>query len=271
MLKKRLIFTLLYCDGGYTLSRNFRLQAVGDLTWLRENYDFDAIAQSIDELVVLDVSRGERNSVAFAEHLRELSASYFLPIAAGGGLRTIDDGYRLLAANADKLVVNSALMDDPALVGVLARTFGSQCVVASIDCRKTADGYRAYIHNGDVDSGLDAVVAAARAAELGAGELYLTSIDKDGTGFGYDEEMAAQVAARTRLPIILSGGVGRYQHFCDGLAIEGVTGASTANIYNFIVGGLARARTHIAARDVPMAAWDFNLASLRGSARTETP
>lgn len=269
MLKKRLIFTLLYCEGGYMLSRNFRLQAVGDLAWLRENYDFDAIAQSIDELVVLDVSRGKRDTAAFAEHLKELSAAYFLPIAAGGGLRNLDDGYRLLAANADKLVVNSPIVDDPDLVSDLARTFGSQCVVASIDCRKTEAGYRVLIHNGETDSGLDPATAVARATELGAGELYLTAMDKDGTGFGYDEELAVQVATATSLPIILSGGVGRYQHFCDGLAIDGITGASTANIYNFIVGGLSRARSHIASRDIPLAAWDFNLAALRGIVRSE--
>lgn len=267
MLKKRLIFTLLYCDGLYMLSRNFRLQAVGDLEWLRENYDFDAIAQSIDELVVLDVSRGERDTAAFARHLRELSASYFLPIAAGGGLRKLEDGYQLLAANADKLVVNSPIIDDPALVSDLARTFGAQCVVASIDCRKTGAGYRAFIRNGEINSGLDVAAIVTRATELGAGELYLTAIDRDGTGFGYDEELAAQVAAMTRLPIILSGGVGRYQHFCDGLAINGVTGASTANIFNFIVGGLSRARSHITKRDIPMATWDFNLSTLRGTAR----
>jgi cyclase len=230
MLKKRLIFTLLYCNGSYMLSRNFRLQAVGDLEWLRENYDFDAIAQSIDELVVLDVTRGQRDTAVFAEHLRQLSSSYFLPIAAGGGVRTLEDGYRLLSANADKLVVNSALVDDPALVSALARTFGNQSVVASIDCRKTEAGYRAFIHNGETDSGLDLANAVSRAAVLGAGEIYLTSIDKDGTGFGYDEELVAQISGLTRLPLILSGGVGRYQHFCDGLAIEGVTGASTANI-----------------------------------------
>ncbi len=266
MLKKRLIFTLLYSDGGYMLSRNFRLQAVGDLKWLRENYDFDAIAQSIDELVVLDVTRGERDLTAFSEHLRQLSGDYFLPIAAGGGLRTLEDGYRLLGANADKLVINSALVDNPALVNALARTFGSQCVVASIDCRRIGAGYRVFVHNGEIDSGLDLVAAVSRAADLGAGEIYLTSIDKDGSGFGYDEDLMTQLGRITCLPVILSGGVGRYQHFCDGLAIDGVTGASTANIYNFIVGGLARARSHIATRGIPMATWDFNLNALRGAA-----
>jgi cyclase len=267
MLKKRLIFTLLYADGSYMLSRNFGLQSVGDLKWLRENYDFDAIAQSIDELVVLNVGRGDRSSAEFADHLRELSANYFLPIAAGGGIRTVDDGYRLFNANADKLVLNSPLIDNPDVVRSLARIFGGQSIVASIDCRRIDHAYRTFIHNGQTDSGTELKDAVQQAADLGAGEIYLTSMDRDGTGFGYDLEMIANLGPATRLPLILSGGVGRYQHFCDGLLLDGVTGASTANIYNFIVGGLSRARAHIVSQGIPMAGWDFRLGPLKGSAR----
>jgi imidazole glycerol-phosphate synthase subunit HisF len=266
MLKKRLIFTLLYADGSYMLSRNFGLQSVGDLQWLRENYDFDAIAQSIDELVVLNVARGEKNSAEFADHLRELSANYFLPIAAGGGIRTVDDGYRLFNANADKLVLNSPLIDNPELVRSLAQIFGRQSIVASIDCRRIGRAYRTFINNGQTDSGVELKDAVQRSANLGAGEIYLTSMDRDGTGFGYDLEMVAHLEAANCLPLILSGGVGRYQHFCDGLLLDGVTGASTANIYNFIVGGLSRARAHIVSQGIPMAAWDFGLEALKGSA-----
>ena len=215
MLKKRLIFTLLYCNGSYMLSRNFRLQAVGDLEWLRENYDFDAIAQSIDELVVLDVTRGQRDTAVFAEHLRQLSSSYFLPIAAGGGVRTLEDGYRLLSANADKLVVNSALVDDPALVSALARTFGNQSVVASIDCRKTEAGYRAFSHNGETDSGLDLANAVARAAVLGAGE----------SGVAVHEDREDREAARPVVGDAVHAGTGHaLDHRVDGLEVRRVRG-----------------------------------------------
>jgi cyclase len=266
MLKKRLIFTLLHADREYQLSRNFGLQAVGDLQWLRENYDFDAIARSIDELVVLNVGRGARPAAPFAAHLRELSANYFLPIAAGGGVRSLDDAYELMRANADKLVLNSPFIDDPALVRSLALTFGSQAVVASIDCRRVGGRYRAFIHNGQTDTGIELKDMVKRAAESGAGELYVTSMERDGTGFGYDLDMAAALVDATNLPIILSGGVGRNQHFCTGLALDGITGASTANIYNFIVGGLSRARSHIVSEGIAMARWDGNIERLKGAA-----
>jgi len=246
------------------LSRNFRLQTVGNLDWLRENYDFDAITQSIDELVVLDVTRGRRNLAAFAEHLRELSSNYFLPISAGGGICSLEDGYNLLQANADKLIINSALIDNPHLVSTFSKTFGSQCVVASIDCRKVIDNYKVFIQNGSIDSGLDILKIVKLASELGVGEFYLTSMDRDGSGFGYDIDLVKKFAAITELPITVSGGVGRYKHFYEGLEVDGVTGASTANIYNFMVGGLSLARSSIVEQGIPMASWDLDINLLRG-------
>lgn len=266
MLKKRLIFTLLHANGEYMLSRNFRLQAVGDLQWLKENYDFDAIAQSVDELVVLDVSRDGRDIAVFADTLRELVSNYFLPIAAGGGVNSLDDGFKLLGAGADKLVVNTALVENQEGVRELAATFGNQCVVASIDCRRMDGEYRVFTHNGQQDTGLSVNEIARRAVDSGAGEIYLTSMDQDGTGFGYDTQLVASLDDTIQVPIILSGGVGRYKHFCEGLVLDKVTGASTANIYNFIVGGLSKARAHIAAEGISMAKWDFNIQSLKDTA-----
>lgn len=266
MLKKRLIFTLLHANGEYMLSRNFRLQTVGDLQWLKENYDFDAIAQSVDELVVLDVSRDGRDISVFADTLRELVSNYFLPIAAGGGVNTLDDGFKLLGAGADKLVVNTAVVENPEGVRQLAATFGNQCVVASLDCRRLDGEYRVFTRNGQKDTGLTVNEVARRAVENGAGEIYLTSMDQDGTGFGYDTQLVAGLDETIQAPIIVSGGVGRYKHFCEGLALDKVTGASTANIYNFIVGGLSKARAHIAADGIPMARWDFDIQSLKGTA-----
>ena len=270
MLKKRLIFTLLHANGEYMLSRNFRVQAVGDLQWLRENYDFDAIAQSVDELVILDVSRDGRDIAVFADTLRKLVSNYFLPIAAGGGVNTLDDGFRLLGAGADKLVVNTALVENPEGVRQLASSFGNQCVVASIDCRRMGGEYKVFTHNGQKDTGLTVNEVARRAVESGAGEIYLTSMDQDGTGFGYDLELAASLDGTIQVPIILSGGVGRYKHLCEGLALDNVTGASTANIYNFIVGGLKKARAHISAEGIPMAKWDYNLIALKNAGAVKT-
>ena len=133
MLKKRLIFTLLYNDGHFMLSRNFRLQKVGDIRWLQENYNFDKVSFSIDELVVLDVTRGQRDAKRFNENLERIAKGCFLPIAAGGGVSEIASARALLRAGADKVVVNSALSKNPDCMALLAREFGHQYVVAFVD------------------------------------------------------------------------------------------------------------------------------------------
>lgn len=244
------------------LSRNFGLQTVGGLDWLRESYSFDAIAFSIDELVVLNVGRAKRDIEKFSHDLMCLSKSYFLPISAGGGIRSLDDAYMLLNANVDKLVVNTAIINDPGLVTSLARTFGSQCVIASIDCRKVDGDYYVCIENGSKNTSLKVEEVIKKATDIGAGEIYLTSMDKDGTGFGYDLDLIERTENMTRLPIIVSGGVGKYQHFVDGLNFDHVTGASTANIFNFIVDGLINARKFIQESGIELASWNYCLDDL---------
>ena len=148
MLKKRVIFVLLYDKGTFMLSRNFRLQKVGDLRWLKENYDFSRIAFSIDELIILDVSRGDRDEEKFCEHVRSLSGECFIPIAAGGGIRNIEQVQKLLYSGADKIVVNSLLAKDEDAITKIASKFGQQCLVASVDVKKTGDGLRCFVENG---------------------------------------------------------------------------------------------------------------------------
>jgi cyclase len=257
MLKKRLIFTLLAHQGTFQLSRNFSLQAVGTLDWLKKYYEFTAIARSVDELVLLNVTRGAGQLQVFCDRIAQLSASAFMPIAAGGGIRSADDAYRLLDAGADKLVINSALFSAPALVEELARTFGSQCVVASLDYRGTGASADVYIEQGRTPAGMDLATAIRHAEKAGAGELYLTSIDRDGTGQGYDLDTLELASRLCRLPIIASGGVGDFAHLLQGLQLENVTGASTANIFNFMSDGLTRARAFIEAGGLQLAHWQF--------------
>jgi cyclase len=259
MLKKRLIFTLLYNNGTYVLSRNFRLQMVGNLEWLRENYNFDAIAFSIDELVVLNVSRDVSDMDIFSQQILHLSKNYYLPIAAGGGISSIDGAYKLLSSNVDKLVLNSQIIEKPELVMLLSKTFGSQCIVASIDCKKDKENYYVYIRSGSQNTNLMVEEFIKKAEDLGVGEIYLTSMDKDGTGFGYDLDLVERVAELTKVPIIVSGGVGKYQHLLDGLKFDCVTGASTANIYNFIVDGLTNARKYLKKNGIELPQWNCNL------------
>lgn len=257
MLKKRLVFALLWKNGKFCLSRNFKLQQAGDLMWIEKNYNFKVIAFSIDELVVLNVSRGDKEMTTFAAQVTELTRGCFVPLAAGGGIRSIDDAMLLLRSGADKLVVNTSLSRDPSLVSALAQRFGRQCVVASIDYRNVNGRREVFVENGAVATGMTVEEAVANAERLGAGEIYLTSMDRDGTGQGYDSEMLDAVAPTARVPVIASGGVGKFEHLAGWLSRPYASAAATANIFNFLGEGLREARTHIEDQGIPLAKWEF--------------
>jgi cyclase len=243
------------------LSRNFRIQTVGDLDWLKEYYNFNAIAFSIDELVVLNVERKHKNIENFSSNLIQLSKNCFLPISAGGGIRSFEDAYKLLNSGVDKLVVNTPITEQPELVSELARTFGNQCIIASIDCKKEQNNYYVYNQDGLKNTGLTIEEVLKKAEDLGVGEIYLTSIERDGTGQGLDMDLIRRAGRMTKLPIIVSGGIGKYEHFVE--CIQEGYAVTTANIYNFIVDGLIKARQYIQKQGIELATWDYNLQSLQ--------
>ncbi len=239
------------------LSRNFRLQSVGDLNWLKDYYDFDAIAFSIDELVVLNVERGTKDVAGFARHLSELVQNCFVPLAAGGGIRSLDDAFMLLNAGADRLVVNTPLVRQPQLVKELISTFGSQCVVASIDYKRRDESTEVFIADGGETTNWTVEEAARNAEDLGVGEIYLTCMDLDGTGQGYDLKTIRRIAETVRVPVIASGGVGKFGQLADGIERAGVLAVSTAHLFNFMADGLIEARSHMKERGIDMAEWDI--------------
>jgi cyclase len=255
MLRKRLIFTLLVENGRFMLSRNFTLQAVGDLSWLRSHYDFDAIAFAIDELVILSVDRARRDLRTFARVIEELGETCFMPFATGGGVRSVEDARLLLNAGADKIVVNTPLFTMPTLVRDLVDRFGSQCVVGSIDYRRTGEESRVFCENGTRDTGMSLPEAVALAESLGCGELYLTSIQRDGTGQGLDVEYLSRIAEVASVPVILSGGAGHPIHLSQGIRWAGVSAVSTAHLFNFIADSLTDAREMINQDGTPLAIW----------------
>ena len=257
MLKSRLIFTLLLDAGYYNLSRNFRLQRVGDLKWVQENYDFDSIARSIDELIVLDVAKAEASDIdALAAQVRHLGKQCFMPIAAGGGIRSLANAQKLFQAGADKLVLNSPYFEDPQLVRELVRTYGAQSIVASIDFRLQEDGTRrVYCRGGTRDTGLNLEQAIGLVQEIGTGELYLTSMERDGTGDGYDLESLSIASQLASVPVIASGGAGNYAHFVEALRSRAVKAVSTANLFNFMGDGLRDARNEMLKDGVSLTLW----------------
>lgn len=253
-----MLFALLWQDGAFCLSRNFRLQKAGDFAWLEKNYKFSVISDAIDELVVLNVSRNEKDVSQFAEVIREVVYGTYVPVAAGGGVRSVDDAAVLLGNGADKVVVNSALFEEPDSVREIARTYGSQCVVAGVDYKIKADGTsEVYSQNGSELTELTVEQAARLAVGSGAGELMLQSMDKDGTGQGYDLTTLTRVADAISIPVIATGGVGGSRNLSEWLSTPRGYAACTANIFNFLGGGLAEARRVIREEGVELAEWEF--------------
>ena len=256
MLKKRIIFTLLYDNGNFMLSRNFRLKKVGALDWMQRNYDFSRIAFYIDELVVLDVSRCDRNRQRFCDTLKELAEGCFVPIAAGGGIRSVSHARDLLHSGADKIVVNTALFCDQVLLRDLSMEFGQQCVIAAIDIlRGSNEEYQVLIDNGFQSLKLKPQEVFAQLPLETVGEIYLNSVDRDGTGQGYDLALLDLLPDHWPIPVILAGGVGNSSHLLAGLNSSKVDAAATAHLFNFVGDGLKNAREAIISAGMPLAYW----------------
>lgn len=242
------------------LSRNFRLQKVGDLEWLQANYNFSHISFSIDELVVLDVTRGERDAEVFCSTLKMLTEGCFVPIAAGGGVRTIEHARNLLRSGADKVVVNTPLYENKAFIAELASEFGQQCVVASMDIKRASDGsYQTWIESGSKCLEGSAARWIEEITNNAVGEIYLNSIDRDGTGQGYDLALLDLLPPDMPKPVILAGGVGNATHLAEGLADPRVDAVATAHLFNFVGDGLKQARLSLIAGGVDLPVWDIQL------------
>jgi cyclase len=256
MLKKRIIFTLLYDSGNFMLSRNFRLQKVGNLDWLKKNYDFSKISFFIDELIVIDISRVNRDIDNFCKTLQALTDGCFIPICAGGGVRSAETARKLLRSGADKILVNTPLFTEMELVSKLASEFGQQCIVASVDYKKTAEEMVEFM----IESGNMPVQGCPTnlLAELDngcIGELYLNSIDRDGTGQGYDFTILNFLPENFNVPVIMAGGAGNSSHLQQGLNDSRIDAVATAHLFNFVGDGLKQARNNLLQQGVELASW----------------
>jgi cyclase len=255
MLRKRIIFTLIYENGFFHQSRNFRLQKVGNLNWLEKNYKFQDISFSLDEIIVLNASKKEKNIQAFASTLNQLVDDVFIPVSAGGGINSIDDANLLFKNGADKIVLNSILFENPLLVTELVKTYGSQSIVASVDYKSVNNETQVFINNGTKLISKTLVEYIKYIEELNIGEIYLNSIDKDGTGFGYDFETINTVSKDITVPLIIAGGAGNEKHLTEALKNDSINATATANLFNFIGNGLPNARKIILKEGLNIAQW----------------
>jgi len=249
MLSKRIIACLDVRDGSVVKGINFEgLRKAGDPAELAARYN----AEGIDELVILDVTATIEGRSALAATIREVSARLFIPLAVGGGIRTEADAAAVVDAGADKVSINSAALSDATLVTRLADRYGSQAVVVAIDAKRDGDRFEVFARSGQQASGRDAVEWAREAEARGAGEILLTSIDRDGTRAGFDCPMTAAVSSAVSIPVIASGGAGTFDHFLDVFTHGRADAALAASVFHYSEHAVSELKQFLDARGVPM-------------------
>lgn len=265
MLKKRIIFSLLWHKNSFMLSRNFHLQSVGSVDWLAQHYNFSNIAFAIDELVILDVARADSDPTAFCDVVKAVTRDCFVPVTAGGNIRDPERARQVLRSGADKVLLNTALAQDAGLVRELSDQYGRQCVIAAVDVRREGDDHIVYTAFGTqrqkpLRDWLEYL------GTLPIGEVYINSIDRDGTGQGFDLGVLDAVPPSLKCPLILAGGAGKARHFEEALSRSDVDACATAHLFNFVGDGLVKARAHVLDAGLNVAQWDIDqMRALQGA------
>lgn len=250
MLAKRIIPCLDVKDGRVVKGTRFlNLRDAGDPVEAARIYD----AQGADELVFLDITASHEKRRIIIDIVRRTSEYLFMPLTVGGGIGSNDEIRNLLLAGADKVSLNTAAVRSPDFVGEAAEIFGSQCIVVAIDAKRREspqDGWEVFTHGGRNPTGLDAIEWAQRMESLGAGEILLTSMDRDGTQVGYDIDLTRRVADTVGIPVIASGGVGNLEHLYEGLTAGGADAVLAASIFHFAEHSIGDAKSYLHARGV---------------------
>ncbi|KAF0176629.1 MAG: imidazole glycerol phosphate synthase subunit HisF [Hyphomonadaceae bacterium] len=249
-LAARIIPCLDVKDGRVVKGVNFvGLRDAGDPAELAALYD----AQGADEICFLDISASVEGRGALLDAVRRTAERCFTPLTVGGGVRTPEDVRALLAAGADKVSINTAAVMTPDVIDAASSAFGAQCIVVAIDAKQTGPGrWEVFTHGGRTPTGKDAVAFAREASERGAGELLVTSMDRDGAKSGYDLDLLSQIADNVRVPIIASGGAGTLQHLVEAITVGRASAALAASIFHFGTHTLGEARAALAAAGVPV-------------------
>lgn len=250
MLKIRVMPTLLYRDYGLIKGVSFdSWRHVGSLMQSIKVYNM----REVDELVFLDITATNEGRSPDFELVDDFADECCMPLTVGGGIRSVEDVRRLLAVGADKVAINTQLVDDPGLITAVAERFGAQCVVASIDFRRMPDeSCQVFTHSARTPTGVDPVSLAREAERLGAGEILLTSIDRDGTMQGYDVPVLRAVCEAVSIPVIASGGAGSYEHMREALEEGKATAVAAASIFHFTQQTPLEAKSHLRDAGIPV-------------------
>jgi imidazole glycerol-phosphate synthase subunit HisF len=250
VLAKRIIPCLDVTGGRVVKGVNFvELRDAGDPVVIAARYN----EQGADELTFLDITATSDGRDLILHMIEAVASQVFIPLTVGGGVRTVADVRRLLNAGADKVSFNSAAVADPEVIRAASDKYGAQCIVVAIDAKKHADGgWHVYTHGGRKDTGLDAIDWAQRVTALGAGEILLTSMDRDGTKIGFDLELTRAVADAVSVPVIASGGVGTLEHLADGITKGGADAVLAASIFHYGHHTVGEAKALMASRGIPV-------------------
>ena len=243
MLKVRLIPTILLKDGRMIKTRQFgEYRDVGNPRTVAKVYD----AQRADELIFLDITATTENRHLLFDIISAVAEECFMPLTVGGGIRTVEQAREMLTHGADKVAINTAAVERPAFITEFSKKFGASTVVVSIDYKKNREGKNeVFTHRGTKATGLDPVAWAKEAERLGAGEILLTCVDREGMMTGYDLEMLKQVTSAVSIPVIASGGVGTIQDLVDGILLGGASAVGAASIFHFTDQSIFKAHSHM--------------------------
>lgn len=246
-LAKRIIPCLDVTSGRVVKGVNFvELRDAGDPVEIARRYD----EQGADELCFLDITASSDDRDLILHVIEQVAAQVFIPLTVGGGVRKVEDVRRLLNAGADKVSINTSAVQNPALIQEAAAHYGSQCIVVAIDAKRVGDHWEVFTHGGRNATGMDAVEWARKVQALGAGEILLTSMDRDGTREGFDLALTRAVSDAVEIPVIASGGVGNLEHLADGVQKGGADAVLAASIFHFGEYTVAQAKALMAARGI---------------------
>jgi cyclase len=255
---KRIIFSLLYDDEYFILSRNFKRQKIGDLNWLLKNYDLPKVSLGLDELIIINVSKN-KDINKFSKVIEIISQKVLIPVVGGGGIKSIEDAHTLLKAGADKILLNSLFNNDPEKCLEIANYFGKQFIVACLDY-KIVDEIIYVYKNDAMQKCAEKFSSIIRIIEkFGAGEIIFQSIDRDGTGNGMDVKIIEVLnRLNLNLPVILKGGIGQKKHAFEVLRNTNVNAICTSNILNFIGETFIDMRKYLISENINLASWSQN-------------